>query len=313
MNKLLVIILFVGLAGASGCIEPGNGQTSPIQINEMSVTPSSIDEGSETQVLVEIENRGEHEIEMDYGNNGRRILADYCRSDFDIVEGSFDVSTNDELNEDEDQLILGPDRLAAFEWELSHEGDVRGELGGDCEIRFEVPFRYTVSTFREVEILEDPDIQPSETHPRSTSTGPLTFGIQAGDAEHEPVYVGGDDIIPARLQLQKQTTAGRGGLVDVDPESLRIYATDPLELNETLSVEGRRLETVVDGDYENPRCDFGTEADFHFHEGTTRVYNCQVPTEEIDRPAVSSDIVAEMEYEYTEQIGTRYLEVRDIG
>ncbi len=312
MRRYALAVLLFTVVLAAGCT-PGGGDTqAPITVRELQILPQQIDEGTDFRAELIVANTGENEAELEFGDRGRQVLVDYCRNDFQIEEGSFDISTTGDVGSE--AVTLPPGQEASLTWNIQHTGNVRGEVGDTCQFRFELPFRYEVSSFQEVELVESAETDFSNSFSRQTSSGPLIFGVEArGGIGNRPVYVAGDDPISMRLQLQNHGEEARGGLVNVHPETMHITATDPLEMDETLEVDGRDVDVDVEGDYDEPRCDFGSTADFRLVDGVSRVFSCRIPTPDIDLPARTADISAEMEYTYIKSAGTRTVHVRDIG
>lgn len=323
---------------AAGCINGGISEGGEaISVHSLDVQPAQMYEGSDARVSLELSNQGNIPAEIDLGELGQNVMTDYCADSFENKEENYNIITTGDYNEQEETVELDPGRDLSIRWRLEHTGDVPLH-GYECNLRFQVPFDYSVSAYSQVEIKQDRSVQGSESLSASSSRGPLAFAIESiGSSADEgaPTFIGGEDQIEVLLQLQTQGDEGpRRGLADIDEGSLQISATEPLELDEgfeqseILSIPEEYLIALggepaqQDDDivwsshhdnYNDPKCDLSEMDDLRMHDGDSRVIRCPIEAPEVEEPAITSDIEAEIDYTYIKNIGTRSIQVESRG
>lgn len=262
MDWFKTVITIAAVALAAGCIN-GGGETQSegdraITINELSVTPATITEGSSATAVLRATNTGRLQANLRAGEVGGNVLRDYCRDIFCIPgydcqgdEGGSGIlegyeTSGPEADEDGNYSV-SPGQTISFRWNLDTRDANVPLYGQTCNLRFEIPFDYSVEAFRQVQLLSNDNVEPSTVESRS-SAGPLKFDIQTvGGTQHPSTYIVGDhDRGRITLQLINQGQEGYDkGVIDVDEESLRIQAGDgpdsPIYIDE-------RFETIDPGE-----------------------------------------------------------------
>lgn len=239
-QRLILILLFLTVL-ASGCIGGGtNGQESSrsITVHQLSVSQNQIYEGTSVSVSLDLVNTGNVPANVSLGEDGKRIMKDYCTDIFEISENSFSVTTSGER--DGQRVGLEPDDELRLRWTLDQKGDVP-LYGQKCDLKFQVPFNYSVSAYRQLQIKQNREVENTELAWESSS-GPLLFALETlGSTTNNPsVFVAGEDGENAEeksitLLMQLRNTGHEDyskGVIDVKEESLKVRATEPLTLFE---------------------------------------------------------------------------------
>lgn len=236
-QRLILILLFLTVL-ASGCISGGsNGQESSrsITVHQLSVSQNQIYEGTSVSVSLDLVNTGNVPANVSMGKEGRRIMKDYCTDIFEISSNTFSVTTSGER--DGQRVALEPDDELRLRWTLDQKGDVP-LYGQKCDIKFQVPFNYSVSSYKQVQIKENPEVENTELVWESSS-GPLLFALETlGTTTNNPnVFVADeeDEDKSITLLMQLRNTGQedyRKGVIDVKEESLKVRASKPLDLFE---------------------------------------------------------------------------------
>lgn len=296
-SKLALCLLFLTVL-VSGCIN--GGQTTSegsesISITEFNVNPSQVYEGSSTRVTLEAVNVGNTPAEIDIGEQGTNIMKDYCQDNFDIDEDGFSTTlsrTVDELSDENSYRLEENERIRLI-WTLEQTGHVP-LYGLPCDLRFEMPFDYSVQAFRQIEIKEHRDVEGSSGLESRSSKGPMTLeiGTVPGALGETSVYSAEDDsTITVHMQLSNDDPEDgyRKGVVDIDEESFNI-GLDSLEFEED--------------------CEF--PEDLTLYEGRSSTITCQIKVpdkEDIPGPAMTGEINAEVDYTFVRDVGTQRVEV----
>ncbi len=324
-TRSVIISLLLLTVLASGCADSEGNETGSITVTGLQVQPQSIYEGNSITASLDIANTGNLPASIALGTdkgsiNGRNILRNYCPDIFSPSQFSFQPS---ELADDEGVVKLDPGTELRMQWRLEHTGNPR-LINEKCTVEFDLPFNYSVSSYRQVQIKQSSDISGSELRWESSS-GPLVFAVETIGStaeEGQTTYItpGTEEGTPEEnvpdsmtVLLQLQNPSGEGydaGVIDVNEESLEISATEPLELDERFS-DG---SWVVEGDYSESRCSIDADNDIRIYDGKSRVMRCEVPVPEtIDSPGRVSEIRASINYTYLKNAGSREVEVKPRG
>jgi hypothetical protein len=320
-----VLTLLILTAVASGCVHTSGGGTitegpESVTVDTVTVEPSQIYEGNDVRVSLTAFNSGNLPADVIVGENGTRMLTDYCPDIFDNKHERFSASTSTvaETRQGEDaSYALEPGEKIDVRWLLEQEGNV--PLNGfRCPMSFSVPFNYSVESYRQIQIKQSREVEGSPQLNSESSSGPLVMALETlpGATGVQGTYVTpgedtGDQNIQLLVQLinEEPREQYRKGLVEISEKSFYIKASDPLQLNER-AVDG---EWEVQGDYSETRCDM-PDADFRMYQGKSLTIQCNIPVpDEFDQPSVLSEITAGINYTYIKDAGERTVEVQTRG
>ncbi len=191
LSLLFLTVIISGCVDNSGTgIEKTSGQA--IQVTELDITPTEIREGSSVRVSMGVRNVGEVESEVQVGENGGKTLTNYCSDFFTINDFSSYSSSNPDTEETYD---LAPDEEIQMDWELEQQGSV--PLNGySCDMKFQVPFNYSVEAFKQIQIKKNEDAGGEPQLSSKSSQGPLTIDMSVTGSSLDlssPVFVEGDE------------------------------------------------------------------------------------------------------------------------
>ena len=193
-RNLALSLLFIAVI-VSGCADNGGGKVSgeAISISGPEVQPNEIFQGSTIQVQMAAENTGEIEGDIIIGENGNKVLTNYCPDFFDIAEDGF--SSYSSRNPDTSEgYTLKPGERAQMNWQLQQKGQNVPLNGYDCPMKFEMPFNYSVNAYNQIQIKERGTDVAADLSSK-ISEGPLTIAIEAiGSSSQEgaPIFLEGD-------------------------------------------------------------------------------------------------------------------------
>lgn len=328
-RSAVLSLLFLAVL-ASGCINSGQDTKAEsrqsITVQELSVEPKQVYQGTSVRASVEVKNTGNLPAEISLGKEGKRVLKDQCQDIFSIgPEGSdsgqgFRVVTSGEEIGDS-RIALEPGQELRLSWKLNQVGDVP-LYGLKCNLKFELPFEYSVSSFRQVQIKKSREVEGSPKLASESSSGPLLFAIETigSTTGGQSTFVAPDTggrTVTVLFQLQNKKREGFGkGVVDVKEETLEVEASPPLELREGfVGSSWQPLIQYVRGS-NRARCNVDDGEEITLFEGKSRVISCDVPLPEastLDSPSVISEVTGSVEYEYLKDVGTRTVEVKNRG
>lgn len=256
-------------------------------------------------------NAGNVEADVAIGDDGEKLLGDYCTDIFRLE--NFRSSSSRSAQTQQSYTLQPGDKISA-RWTLRQEGNVP-IYGKRCNLEFSVPFNYTVDAYRQVQIKQNRDVSGSQKLSSESTKGPMVLAIDAlrGSTGQPGTYVlseNGDERINIVFQLinpDPQEEFNKG-LVDVNKNSFYVKATDPIQLDERYE-DG---EWVTNG-YEEPRCDM-PDADIRMTQGRSVMINCEIPLDaEIDSPSIISEISAGAQYTYIKNAGQYQVQVKPRG
>ena len=303
-RRVLALSLLALVVVTSGCIDGGSNSTTSegseaISIHEFSVSPDEIYQGSNVRVQLEFANTGNNNATLWTGDQGEEVFKNYCPDVFSI--GSFQSNPGELI--DQTSMNFPPGREAELQWVLNQSSEVP-LIGYDCGLDVEIPFNYSVSSFRQVQIKEDSSVEGSQTLESKSSEGPLKLAIAAiggtGDEGESTFIADQDNTAQIRFQLQNQREDDYAkGLIDVDESSMKISADPPLEF-----------------DLNSDQCNFDPEEDqIRMYEGQSRLITCNIDLQEtdLDRPSQISEITASVDYTYLKEAGEHEIKVKYRG
>lgn len=294
-NFWITCLLFIALM-ASGCTTEEAGKRG-IVVNDLSVEPSNIKAGSGTSVNLEVENAGLLEGSVNIGEeNGSRIMTNYCSDVFDIRE--FRASSS-RLAENNETYVLGPDERLEMFWNLnqSDAGDIPLP-GYDCNMRFQIPFDYSVSSFKQVQLKQSADVSKDAELNDGSTSGPLGIDMELVGGSQESNTIVKDRSSATSLYV---TAYNRGDNEDNEYRGLINMGDIDVGLRGFGPEENRYIEL-------EPGC--GEKSTVRLASGNKEIYQCEITNvTDFDENSVRGEIYANVNYTYVRDIGSRQVQV----
>lgn len=311
---LLSIVVFT-----SGCLHSGGSSQTvtegpeSVMIQELNVNPTEIYSGQPVRASLTAVNAGNVEAEVMVGKNGGEILADYCTDMFELTDFS---SSSTRKTGTLESYVLQPGEKVNARWTLEQKGTVP-VYGKRCNLDFSVPFNYSVSTYRQLQIKQDREVSGSPSLSSESSSGPMVMVVEAltGSTGEPNTYVlseNGDRRINVMIQMinSEPSEEYKKGLIDVYKSSFHVEATSPLQLNESYENGEWTANGYSDSEH---RCNM-PDADIRMTQGRSIMINCEIPLdEEINSPSVITEISAGVDYTYVKNAGQVQVRVQRRG
>jgi hypothetical protein len=305
-KRVLALSLLAIVVVTSGCIDPGSNGTesegnAAITVHDFSVSPDQIYQGSTVRVSLQFANTGNVNATLWSGDQGEKVFKNYCPDVFTLNGGRSSFQSTPGEIETQQSYNFRPGEEAELQWVLEQDSNVP-LIGYDCGLDVEIPFNYTVSAFRQVQIKNSRQIEGTKSLESKSSDGPLKFAIEAigGTGEEgESTYVVGEDEASDEsaqilFQLQNKEEENHAkGLIDVDETSLEINGESPIDIS-----------------YPED-CDFDPSKDrIRKFKGQTNLISCKVELpDSINSPSQISEIEASVDYTYLKQAGEHNVNV----
>ena len=298
-RSLEVLTLLVLIVVTSGCIDgPDETQSeggSAIGVEQLRVQPSNIYSGSSSNAILHIRNDGELEADLNVnseaGEYGDRILKDRCR-DFLNVE-SYSVQGL----EGDSSVSLAPRQEVIFNWVLKNPESSNVPLNGySCNLKFQVPFDYSVNAYKQIQFKESREVEGSPNLESKSSRGPMkleidTIGSTSGDSS---TFIEGDNAeIIVTLVNQAEEGSSYTGFIDADVPEIEADS-------DSFSLEEGCTDQISEGD-------------LTMYKGESQSIRCDVELNEEVTGSVRGEITAQTDYTYVKDIGTRTIEVEYRG
>ncbi|MFB6292167.1 MAG: hypothetical protein ABEI58_02120, partial [Candidatus Nanohaloarchaea archaeon] len=171
-----------GCADSSGSEKTTSESGQAIKIKQLRVSPTQVYEDSNVRVALDVENIGQLTANISLGEKGENVMQNYCPDMFTNTEEGYSVTTSGEtINKDDDaspeQVRLPPNRQLKIAWNLKQSGDVP-LYGLKCDMQFQVPFNYTVKSYKQVQIKKSQEVSGSAKLQSESSRGPMLFAIE---------------------------------------------------------------------------------------------------------------------------------------
>lgn len=342
LSLLILVVLVSGCTGGNS--ESGQETDKSVEIHSLSVNPTQVYSGTPINAELEIENIGKIDAQMDTGENGKKVLTDSCPDVFSIEEFS---AVPQEYNLRDNIYKIDSDQGLTLRWRLNQEGDVP-LYGRRCNLKFQIPFNYSVSGYRQIQVKSSRDVSGSSLNWESSS-GPLTLAIESitgtGQEGEDTFIEGEDDKISALIQLQnEEKTEFNKGVTDIQEESMWIALTrssGEVLFNETFKKQ-QTEECEYNTDFNIEVCsrtgdvkyvwqsvDGGTNTDGETHceinsgqplritEGKSRVIKCsydyQAEGTDFQDPSEILEFRSSVDYTYIKDAGSQEVEVETRG
>lgn len=288
----------------SGCMDTDGGpekvQGQAIQVTELDITPTEIREGSTVRISMGVRNVGEVESEVQVGQNGKKVLTNYCSDFFSIEENGFSAYSSGNP-ETEESYNLAPEGELQMNWELEQGGNV--PLNGySCDLKFQVPFNYSVEAFKQIQIKKNEETGGEPQLSSKSSQGPLTIDMRVAGSSldlNAPVFLEGDrPEVFIGFSNEKLEEGEYQGLISLkEPEiSARNIEFEEGECPEEEVGENGEIRLYQGVSAQPIRCDLVySEGDGEYTLGST--------------PSIRPEIRVSADYTYTLNVGQRTVEV----
>jgi hypothetical protein len=284
--RLLIVLLVVF---SSGCMGGGGGEG--ITVDRITVEPQQIKAGNELTVNVEARNSGLLEGKVFPGEEGDNILTNYCPDYF--KKENFDLTTSSDSEGDNGYNISQGDRIQ-FRWRLDQKDSARIPLPGyECSFRFEIPFNYSTRSFKQIQVLEDREVETGAELESKVSKGPLKFDMEVIGSSSD-----------------RSNTIIKG-------ENTSLYIT---AYNSEYDGESDYRGVIEMGDIEldsrgviniNEDCLDGTPV---LEAGDEKIYRCDIEVKDsYQAPSSRGEVNAEVGYAYIRDLGSRSVRVSSRG
>lgn len=290
MDNWKVIGLFLLVLIASGCTDNSSGQG--IAVSELSVEPQNIRAGESASVSLEAVNAGLLEGEIDVGDTetGDRILTNYCPDYFSVEEFRASSSRGDSSS---GSYTVGEGESARFFWRLDQDKPDEIPLQGyTCNMKFEIPFDYSVTAYKQLQVKQERDSEGTEDLASDISPGPLTIDMEiiGSTASQENTILERDNpSLYLTAYNQDDEESPYQGLIEID----------------NIEISGGGAISVGD--------DCGDRESVTLVSGNQEIYRCDINYESLTQPSVTGEITADIDYTFVKDVGERQIEVDYIG
>jgi hypothetical protein len=273
--------------GPSGAPGPGSQQSSGSSGPTGGPGPGQINQNNK-QVTQDLQSSGQ------IGSYGDRILTNRCRDIFDVtdfeVRGPGDISGSS-------RYYLPERGEVRFNWVLENINTGNVPINGySCNLKFQVPFDYTVTAYRQLQFKESAEIEGTPNLNSRSSTGPMSFRIETigSTSQQASTFLEGDqpEIIIYMVNQGQEGTSYTGFINAKVPE---------------IEAAGFSLE--------NSNCDRDIDETITMYRGESERIRCQVDQnvfENLDG-SLRGEITAETEYTYVKNLGQKKVQVQYRG
>ena len=341
-DRHLILSLLVFTVTVSGCTGGGSQGTQDqgnkaVAVEQLKVTPSEIFADGTVRIRMSVRNIGELPAQVKVGSDdnggidGSDVLTNHCPDIFDISDFS---ASSSNVSGTEPSYSLAPDYRIRMNWELTQDTGNVPLNGYDCNLRFQVPFDYSVEAFRQIQVKSNSEVQGSEELFAKSSQGPMKIEIQSigsSAPRGAPTFLQGDNAeIRVQLENKKPDESSYTGTVELQPpvmqarniEFARVNVSDRVDTAERVA---RRMEGIqasnVDPNEMMRLCpdpkDLQESGQIRIYEGKSTVYSCALNTS-LERggtqlPSLRGEIFARANYTYVKNIGSRSVRVKYRG
>lgn len=295
MNGVRLIILLVVTFLASGCVDNGSSTTG-IAVDRLNVEPSSIAEGNTVSVLLEARNSGLLEGIVDVGEeNGKEVLTNYCSDYFQIENFNAKAERNQEREQDNSYNLSDGERLI-MQWRLRQEGAEVPTFGYDCDLKFEIPFNYSVTAYKQLQVLEDRSVETEVEPAEDSSAGPLSFDMEliGTSSNRKNTFLKNENV---SLYI---TAYNRREEEDKENPFKGLIELHGLEINSNGAV-----------DIEDEKC--LDKENVALAAGDKNIYRCGISVEKDPSPSAMGEITANVDYTYVRDVNGKTLKVKPSG
>jgi hypothetical protein len=289
--SLILLIILIGLS--SGCMNGGGG--AAITVERLSVDPGDIREGQTSTVVLEVMNSGLEQGTVKTGENGSQIMTNYCPDYFKIIDfNARSTAPGDEMDNTTFSISKG-DRLE-MDWRLKHKEDA-GVIytGYDCGLSFEIPFNYSVSAFKQIQVVEEYGTETKARLEQANSPGPMAFDMKmiGSAADQKNTFKKGENVsilLTAYNARESEKTKDNKFIGLIKLGDVSIEASGVLEIEDKSCV------------------DEGAAA---LYAGDEEIYRCNIDVDEssYQPPGARGEIKTSVNYTFVKQLREKTLTV----
>lgn len=297
LSVLSIIVVVSGCTGGGGGGTQDQGNTA-IAVHELSVSPSEVFAGSNVRVRMSFSNVGQLPAEVLIGNEtegeGSQILTSHCPDIFDVE--SFSASSSN-VSATQGSYILAPGYKVRLNWNLDQSDSSSVPLNGyRCNLRFEVPFNYSVESFKQIQVKEDSEVQSSSNLFAKSSKGPMKLELQtigSSAPQGAPVFLQSDaGEVLIQLANKEPREGSYTGTINLGPPK----------------VTSRNLEF-------NGECPPTDKETLQLFQSQSEIFRCGLNWSDSfsGQPSLRAEIFARANYTYVKSAGTKSVKVRYRG
>jgi len=300
LSLLATVIVISGCTGGGGGNQEAEDQgNTAISVQNLQVEPAEIFAGSNTRIRMSFENVGELPAEIKLGEDGENVLTNHCPDIFDVksfTASSSNISTTLEQR----PYILDSDYQMRLTWNLEQSSDNVPLNGYRCNLRFKVPFNYSVDAFQQIQIKQDSEVEGSDELFSKSSEGPMKLEIESigsSSPQGAPTFLE-DDSPEVLVQLENK-----------EPEKGAYSGTMELGMP-TIEAEGVKFGNDTH-DMQCPRTG-DVEATLQLYQSQSKIFRCPINWT-LNSPSKRAEISASADYAFIKDAGTKEVEVRYRG
>ncbi|MFB6200282.1 MAG: hypothetical protein ABEJ83_05335 [Candidatus Nanohaloarchaea archaeon] len=352
--KLSLLLLTAVIVTASGCGENGGpsfGTKKAISIQDFSVTPKEIYAGSSVTATLAARNTGLLNATVLVSNQsapvnrqkGSQVLTSYCPDIFTLNPSDFSVQSST-APEKKSSYKLRPGERIRMSWILKQNDKSRVPIFGyKCNLRFELPFKYSVYAYRQLQIKNSTEVSGSPDLGYKSSEGPMKIGIETiGETtQKQATYLKSDtkELLVQLKNKQPKESSFRGIVKLENPlisvsDNLRIKEQscnfnvkepgdhDIPEISELPTAEQRMLgmygqaaEYMQAAEQDNKYAKIVTpEKPIRLYQGQSKILRCRFEADKkLDKPSIRGEISVVTDYTYVRDLGSKRIEVKSRG
>lgn len=297
LSLLFLTVIVSGCSDTNGT-EKVSGQAIKVTQLDITPTPAEIREGSSVRIGMGIKNTGEVESEVLVGENGSKVLTNYCPDFFTINDFSAYSSRNS--NTAESYELAPQEEEIKLNWELKQEGEV--PLNGySCDMKLQVPFNYSVEAFKQIQIKKNEEIGGEPQLSSKSSQGPLSIDMSVTGSSLDldsPVFLEGDrpEVFIGFANEQPEESTYQG-LISLEEPDISATNIDFVEDECTAEAAEDGKIQLYQGQSAQPiRCNLNySRGDGSYTLGST--------------PSIRPEISVKSNYTYTLNVGEKTVEV----
>lgn len=328
-QRLTVLTLLISVVIVSGCTGGGNssGGGQAITVTGIQAQPTEIFAGENVRVSAGLKNTGQLPARVLIGDDGSQIMTSHCPDIFDIASFS---ATSSNVSETRESYGLAPDYEVRLNWNLAQTSDDVPLNGYRCNLRFEVPFNYSVESFSQIQVKESPEVDGAEKLFSQSSKGPLEIEIEAIGSSAPggaPTFIKDDGAeVLVRLVNKEPTKNSYTGTVNLKPPVMIARGIQFKHVNITdeniaaAKVIAGRLpdmnpDDISPGD-EVRMCpdpdSLSGNAGLALSGGQSKIFRCGLEWN-LKAPSKRGEVFARTDYTFVKNAGTQNVNVRYRG
>lgn len=251
------------------------------------------------QILREYQQCVEESDEIDdpIPNYADRILTDRCRDFLDVedlrITGPGDLENSPKYSLPERSEVR-------FTWILENDEAQTNvpQFGYNCNLRFQVPFDYSVTAYRQLQFKESREIEGTPDLESRSSAGPMMFQITTigSTSDQGPsTFIDGDNA-EVMIQLINQHDTGTSFTGFIDVENIQINAI------------GGDIDFDMDRD-----CDHSPNESLRMYDEESETIRCDLDYGEDVQGSYRGEVTASADYTYVQDLGSHEIEVMPRG